>query len=293
MKMEENYILSDNSKSVVVCMLSYNHGKFIEKAINSVLEQEVSFKIHLIISDDGSKDNSSDILSKYKINPNISVFIQARNLGLTENAKFLYSKAIELKPDYIATLEGDDYWIDSKKLNKQFMFMENDANKDVVLTCGNFRELDEESGIETSSNIAFNNHKGHWNLLEPSSILLNWRTKYLTYFFRTSQFIKANIFRYSYLVDYTIIYELVKLGNIYFLDEELGVYRRHEGGNFGKANVNQRYQIEKKIYRSILKFNSNDTYFWGKYRKIAKKQSIKDYFKYLIEYKFKKIVFEI
>ncbi len=282
--MEDESMVKDNSVELVVCVLAFNHGKFITQAINSILSQTFNNFI-IIISDDASTDNTQEVLDEFKDKTNIKIFRQSQNIGITKNAKFLYSKALEFNPKYIATLEGDDFWIDNRKLEKQFSFMEESYNQDVVLTCGGFGELDEEEETETKISFDFINKNDVWIDIASDQVLLSWKTKYLTYLIRTSAFKKIQYLEFDYLVDYVIVYELNKLGRICFLNEELGMYRRHMGGNFGKKSELHKYKIELKIYRSLLKINRNDNFLWTKYRKIAKKLNWIINLKYFIEHK--------
>jgi glycosyltransferase involved in cell wall biosynthesis len=125
---------------VIVCMLAYNHGKFISEAMESVFEQKADFNYKLLICNDASTDNTKDIIEKYRdiYGDKIIAVHNKKNLGITNNAKKLYSLAIESGAEYIATLEGDDYWLATDKLQLQVNRMDN--NPDLVLTCGNFRE---------------------------------------------------------------------------------------------------------------------------------------------------------
>lgn len=103
---------------ISVVMVTYNHERYIDQAIKSVLEQEVDGEIEILIGDDGSTDKTVDILDQYeKRYPNkIRLFKNRTNLGLSQNEYGLFIKA---QGEYIAILEGDDYWIDKKKLEKQ------------------------------------------------------------------------------------------------------------------------------------------------------------------------------
>ena len=223
-------------------MLAYNHEKFISKAIESVINQETTFNYKLIIANDSSTDQTAQIVQKYAQDyPDIVKIINNEiNQGLTENSKMLYELALELNPKYIATLEGDDYWIDNHKLEKQVTFMDDKSNTNVVLTCGGFNEFDEENSKFIAISEKFNYVKDNWCELKLDTILLNWQTKYLTYMIRASVLKEIDLNKFQYLVDYHLIYELRNFGKIYFYSGIFGVYRRHLGGYFGKINDKQR-----------------------------------------------------
>jgi len=112
----------DNIK-VSIIILSYNHQDYIRKAIDSVLMQEVSFSIEIIIADDCSLDHTQEILKEYqKYNPQkIRLLLQNENSGTTKN---ICDAFVRCNGDYITCLAGDDYWIDPQKLQTQFDFLE-------------------------------------------------------------------------------------------------------------------------------------------------------------------------
>ena len=275
---------------VIVCMLAYNHGKFISEAIESVFEQKADFNYKILICNDASTDNTKDIIEKYRdiYGDKIIAVHNKKNLGITNNAKKLYSLAIESGAEYIATLEGDDYWMDANKLQLQVDRMDN--NLDLVLTCGNFLEYDDESDKFSASQIEVLK-TNTWEKLDDKSILINWRTKYLTYLIRTNELKKTKFLKYRYLLDYHLVYDLNKLGSLELYKGIFGVYRRHINGNFGKEFDLVKIKIELKIYKSLLKLNPGDEFLWMKYIKTAKSIGKVEFFKSRVEDKLKRIIF--
>ncbi len=106
-----------------VCLITYNHVKYIREAIDSILMQKVNFSLQLIIADDFSTDGTRDILLEYKAKyPDfIKLILQSENVGARKNWTELMTS-----PDskYISYFEGDDYWTDPNKLQKQVDFLE-------------------------------------------------------------------------------------------------------------------------------------------------------------------------
>lgn len=107
---------------VSVLLITYNHEKYIIDAIRSVLMQKFNGEIEVVIVDDASIDKTIELLSnELHTIPNVHIYKNESNLGITKN----YQKAFSLcKGEYIAVLEGDDYWIDPYKLQKQIDFLE-------------------------------------------------------------------------------------------------------------------------------------------------------------------------
>jgi glycosyltransferase involved in cell wall biosynthesis len=108
---------------VSVAMIAYNVGKFLAEAIESVLVQETGFKVELIIGEDCSTDNTREIALEYQMKyPHvIKVLLPEKNQGLTPNS-IATQNACSGK--YIALLDGDDFWTDPLKLQKQVEFLE-------------------------------------------------------------------------------------------------------------------------------------------------------------------------
>jgi glycosyltransferase involved in cell wall biosynthesis len=113
-------------------MLTYNHERYIAKALDSVLMQKTTFPFEIVLSDDGSKDCTPAICQKYAAqHPKLIRYIShEKNIGMMPN----WISTIEAcTGQYIAILEGDDYWTDDIKLQLQADFL--DSHKDFSLCC--------------------------------------------------------------------------------------------------------------------------------------------------------------
>ncbi len=120
------------SPLISICIITYNHGNFIGEAIESILMQNFKQPYELIISDDFSTDGTTEAILEYqkKYPDLIRVFLSKKNLGhYTGNGRLSLIRSIQAcRGKYIALLDGDDYWTDPFKLQKQFEFLE--ANPD-------------------------------------------------------------------------------------------------------------------------------------------------------------------
>lgn len=119
--MSENILIS-------ICMITYNHDRYINDAINGILYQKTNHNYELIISNDCSTDDTDSVIKEIiRVHPEgkrIRYFNQKKNLGITPNFLFTLNEA---KGKYIAICEGDDYWTDENKLQAQVDFMENNV----------------------------------------------------------------------------------------------------------------------------------------------------------------------
>jgi glycosyltransferase involved in cell wall biosynthesis len=121
-----------NSKPMVsVIMMAYNHAPYIAQSIDSVLAQQVNFPFEIIIGEDGSKDNTAEILKAYqqKYPEKIRVIFQDQSKKIFVEGKptgrynFMHTLK-QAQGKYMAMLDGDDYWVDHLKLQKQVDFLE-------------------------------------------------------------------------------------------------------------------------------------------------------------------------
>jgi len=123
----------DSEICVSVVCTAYNHKKYIRAALESFVMQQTNFKYEVLIHDDASTDGTTDIIREYeKKHPNlIRVVYQKENQyskGILIPETFLYPLA---RGRYIAICEGDDYWIDPHKLQKQFDMLEKHPDVDI------------------------------------------------------------------------------------------------------------------------------------------------------------------
>ena len=118
---------------VSIVMITYGHEQFIREAVEGVLMQEGGFDLELIIANDCSPDNTdliiSEILKSHPKAHKIRYINHEKNLGMMPNFIFALQQAYG---NYIALCDGDDYWTDPNKLQKQIDFLENNSEYNLV-----------------------------------------------------------------------------------------------------------------------------------------------------------------
>lgn len=124
----ENNIIEEQVR-VSICCLTFNHGNYIRDCLDGFVMQKTNFAFEVLLHDDASTDNTADVIKEYEEKyPNIIKPIYqnenqySKGVGVTR--KFNFPR---VKGEYIALCEGDDYWIDEFKLQKQVEFL--DQNK--------------------------------------------------------------------------------------------------------------------------------------------------------------------
>ena len=139
---------------VSVIMVTYNHSQFISQAIEGVLAQKTSFPIELLVADDASTDGNQEIIRQYAVrSPEVIVpILRQKNIGANPNWFDAFEKT---RGKYVAICEGDDYWTDPVKLQKQADILE--KNCEVGMVCTDYARYFQASG--TFRHNCFDTHK--------------------------------------------------------------------------------------------------------------------------------------
>lgn len=128
---------------VAIWMVTYNHEDYITQAVESVMIQKTDFKYKLFLGEDCSTDKTREICIELKEKyPNkIELVLQKKNTGGYKNAYDIYKLCFESEAKYIAMMDGDDYWTDSLKLQKQIDFLEKNPKFSLCFHNANFLNL--------------------------------------------------------------------------------------------------------------------------------------------------------
>lgn len=122
---------------IAVCIATYNHEAFIAQAVESVLAQVCDEPLRIYIGDDASTDGTAAICERYAQQDACIVYIRRKkNLGLTSNTLDLYRRILADGCEYIAMLDGDDYWTDPHKLQLQLYYLRSHPEVGFVHTNG-------------------------------------------------------------------------------------------------------------------------------------------------------------
>lgn len=141
----------DDSCSITVCVITYNHNSFIERCVNSILSQELNYPLKILIADDCSTDGTTEKLIEFstKYPKKIKLILNKKNFGPEKTWNNLVFSA---KSKYIAYMEGDDYWIDTNKLKKQISYLKSVENCKMVFTPALLEENMNIKGIRNKYN---------------------------------------------------------------------------------------------------------------------------------------------
>lgn len=237
-----------------VIMVTYNHEKYIAKAIEGVLAQKTDFSFRLIIGDDHSTDDTRNICLSYAAQyPTIiSCVLHDENKGIILNYKSVLESCTA---KYIAILEGDDYWVDDHKLQKQFDILEADKETGVVYSKYFILEND---NIRLFDYKKIKNRNGHLypyllhaNFIGPlTACFRRDLISYLDFDFLVKNKITS--------IDYMLWLELSVHSKFHFLSDATAVYRRHPDS---LSNTNNFIRKENFLTSSFIVVD----YFLNKY----------------------------
>ena len=220
-------------------MITYNHEKYISEAIEGVLMQKATFPIELIIGEDCSTDNTREIVLEYaeKYPDIIHPLLPEGNLGMMRN----FIKTMEdAKGKYIALCEGDDYWTDPYKLQKQINFLE--TNRDFIACFHNARVINNQNRISLFNKLDETNYPTIEDIVSKK-----WFIATASLMFRNNVITLPNWFINVVNGDYALELLLAVKGDFYFMHDIMSVYRHHEASVSSDLNKRKIYLYEKLI----------------------------------------------
>jgi glycosyltransferase involved in cell wall biosynthesis len=251
-----------NDTIVSVVIITYNHEKYIEQAINGILVQKTTFPIELIISNDKSTDDTDAIIKKIIEEKDSQKIIkysnQETNLGMMKNFVFALS---ECKGDFIALCEGDDYWTDENKLQKQIDFMA--SNNEISFTFHRAQIL-----FKDKLSLNFK-HKSYRNLqiVKTKNLLIKRGARFCT---PSVVFRKEVVqplpswFEQCHVGDFPLMFLALEKGKIGYLEDAMCVYRLSSDGSWSESNMslkNRYSNFEKMVYLNrVININTNQKY---------------------------------
>jgi glycosyltransferase involved in cell wall biosynthesis len=240
-------IQKGNSPLVAVYMITYNHGSYIDQAISSVMDQQTNFPVQLFIGDDCSKDNTSSICLNWAERfPDKIVFLDTPiNLGIYQNATRVFNICVQSGAKYIALLEGDDYWSDANKLQKQVDLLESD---------------DSIAGSYHQTEYLFNSgeRKAMYKKLELRKNLSTLIGKYApfhtsSFVFRAKHFCRPAWFQNIDSIDLAMYAWHGQFGDMVGFPEVMSVYRVHGAGLTASVEHNEKFHQKRATLHQMMR----------------------------------------
>jgi len=241
---------------VSVAILTYYHEEYIRAALDSVLSQKTDYTYEIVVGDDCSKDRTREILQEYyeRYPDIITLVFNDTNLGISGNN---YNVRTYCKGRYIATLSGDDYWIDDKKIQKQVVFLDSHPDYYATTTSIQGRFDNDEKPFATYPNKKLRGATIDLKAYTKGAIFgtngMMMRNAYLSdsgrEYFSTVK--KAS----PYIDDATECILVLQKGLVYVFEDESVVYRVRRVKE-GSKNFNSRYSTLDKCRKSIDLYNN-------------------------------------
>ena len=209
-----------NTPRVSVSIITYNHRDYIARALDSVLRQKTNFPYEIIVGDDCSSDGTQDILRAYqrRYPEKIQLVLHPKRYvgvaGRLNNITNLYA----CRGEYIAMLDGDDYWISPNKLQKQVDFL--DQHPDYALTFHDARYVSEDPGFSEHDQSETHDELKPGATFTYSDITAGWFMQTSTLLYRNGLIGEfPEWFWHIYSADYAIQLLVAQHGKIKYLED--------------------------------------------------------------------------
>jgi glycosyltransferase involved in cell wall biosynthesis len=243
--MEAGVIDITPKPTISVCIITYNHERYIAKCIQEVLEQARIYDLEIVIGDDASTDKTREIINEIsKDHPNIIKLLHDKNIGGCENYKSIHRAA---RGEYVVHIDGDDYMYPNRIKEQIDFLIQNPDCSAVVHQLDRVDQANDRLGDKWPNNFKKNKYDiNEILLLHPlfGHSSLTFRRSSLT------NFLSKNIEKF---IDFEIYLELSKKGKIGAINKSLGAYRVAVGISTGR-NL---YQLAiEAIERSATGFAS-------------------------------------
>lgn len=256
---------------VSICCITYNQEKYISEAIDSFIRQKTNFSFEIIIHDDASTDRTEAIISEYQNRYPKLIFPVFADENRLSKGKDIFGDYIypHAHGKYIAYCEGDDFWTDDNKLQRQVDFLEQHSDysaiaHDSYLFYEGMRNKEKFSSINISREILPEEIINNWGrLFQTASIMLRRSV--------AEQRVKERPDFYLMIMpvlDQPIMLYTMLHGKVYYINECLAAYRVDSVGSWSQTKYSDReYMLDyyKKMYKMLI---AVDTYSKNKYHTI-------------------------
>lgn len=256
---------------VSVCLITYRHADYLTQCLDSILEQKTNFPFEIVIGEDGSKDETTEIVKRYALaHPEkIRAFVRPQNIG----AKLNFMHALfQCKGEYIVHIEGDDFFTDSNKLQLQADYLDQHRN---LSACFHNAEIQYEAALGIDAHL-LNDHdqaplvhtqdflqeKETW-FMATAAVMI--RRQYLTLI--PEWFLEC---KSGDIPLYVILAEQAPIG---YLPKVMSVYRKHLSGLSFTDNTKDWRFLKNRIFM----YSQLDTFTKGRFKENIQRM-LKEYY---------------
>jgi glycosyltransferase involved in cell wall biosynthesis len=252
-----------------VIVTTYNHERYIAQCLESVLKQKGDFQLEVIVGDDCSIDNTREMVDEFQNRYPllISVLPTEKNLGITKNLKRCLDAC---SGEYIAICEGDDYWTDEYKLQKQMIYLQ--THPDLSMCFSAFQIYYEDKkllepfadqvllkkDVLTTEDLIENNYIGNFSCCMYRTDVVRKLPKEL-----------FEIFTVDWLFNMTC----GQFGKIGFIREQMSVYRKHSQGAWaGREELSKLRELSRLIDVYNVFFNNKYEPLFKRFKEVVENE---------------------
>ena len=255
-----------SSVAVTVYCTVYNHEKYLRQCLDSLTVQKTNFEYEIIVHDDASTDDSPKIIREYEEKfPNLFKVVYQKVNQYSQGTN-IFTQFIEpiLQGKYIAFCEGDDYWVDPYKLQKQYDIME--KNPDCTFAIHNVACVMEDG---QATNQTLPQKTIPTSKISPCdfiSLINTYFFQLTSYFFRSDTFIEysnSDLKKVTPAGDRAMLLYASSKGNAFYLDEIMSHYRMMANGSWSNRiwhSTDKRTDHCRKMITMLQTFNQMTNY---------------------------------
>ena len=239
-----------NEIQVSIRCFAYNHERFIRQCLEGFVMQKTDFRFEAIVHDDASTDNTAAIIREYaeKYPDIIKPIYETENQYSKHDGSLTRIMNAHTRGKYVAMCEGDDYWTDPYKLQKQVDFLE--SHPDYVMCSSRWDEYFENEKRFSPDIPGYVPAEGLSYSLDDLIRGL-WCFQPLTVVYRRSALDMTRYSQYRPAKDITLFYLLLTKGKGFCFNDSMAVYRYHSGGVWNGLDQNRRYLEDLIMMKAI------------------------------------------
>lgn len=232
----------DNDIKVSIICITYNQEKYIGKTLDSFLAQRTDFAYEIIVHDDASNDNTAAIIKEYAAKHQCIVpILEAENQYGKPNVRIIGNFCLQkVRGKYIALCEGDDYWVDNYKLQKQYDMLESNPN---CMLCVGRTTSCKEDGITPHRYMWPPKKYSKWNTkcVESSEMVKKLLIEKPLFFHNSTWMIRRtpitdSVYKDAWLKrDVFMLLYLSSIGDVAFINDDLSCRRIGAKGNWNST----------------------------------------------------------
>jgi glycosyltransferase involved in cell wall biosynthesis len=238
--------MSDETVKVTVLIVTFNHVNYVARAIESALCQETMFPFEVIVSEDASTDGTREVVQEIAKNNSdrMQLILSQKNLHSNE----VVARGLRAASgQYVALLDGDDFWISTNKIQRQVDFLE--AHPDCSAVFLNAK-------IAIGNDITDKSWTSHAQAVTTGIREIWFGNPYaICGSMMRSEVVRSVPQWYSefspMITDWPLYVLCAERGDLVFIDEDVAVYRQHSGGQYSALSVERKLDYIESFYRNM------------------------------------------